>query len=384
VVTTLTDGFDAQSLFFYASLAATGTHALHYGEAPYGAVIDDATAQPLPAGTPRIAVSEMRRPNGIGGHRSTTYHYKGSPLYNTQNLGFVGFAERRITEHDVPDYNTAGTLTLRDITTYVQQRLGHPFIGAVTQRLVVLNNNISDLNQRLSHDETLWLAQTMFGGAVALPYVSRDMTREYLSGAVVSASVTTHDLCFRALSGDTCPTSGTLLEYPTQRTTVARIGNNLSNPTFTPGYWGDVPSRTISTERSSETQVVNLSNDTVGWVIGFPVKRMTTLTGVGATAITRTETFTRHGTTSAPATAVRLPGTDHALTTGFSYTARGNVSQISLSGPNMTTQSSQFSSFMDDRYPLWVTNAEGHASNLDYDRRFGTPRMVTDANNRTT
>jgi YD repeat-containing protein len=120
------------------------------------------------------------------------------------------------------------------------------------------------------------------------------------------------------------------------------------------------------------------------WVIGFPTKRATTLTATGASAVSRTETFTRHGATSASASAVRLPGTNHTLTTAFSYNARGNVTQVSQSGPNLTTQSSQFSSFMDDRYPLWVTNAEGHASNLDYDRRFGTPRMVADANNRTT
>jgi len=382
-VTEVTDGVGAQTQFDYAMVSGSGTNPLQYGEAPFGSF----TAPPntTPISSSRRVVSELRRPDGLGSFRRTSYGYKGVPMTSTQNRGFLGFAERRETRHDVPDHDVSGAVTVRDVTRYVQYRLDFPFIGQVSQQLEVLDQNVTSPTARLSHQEQAWASQALLGGTVVAPYLARRAERSYEDGAVVSATETEQSPCYRALSAGSCPGSGTLLEHATQLVTVSRTGTSLSEPSFSPGFWGDVPNRSVAGELSSVMQTASFENDTGDWVLGFVAEVTTVQDTPTADAVTRTEQRTRLPGTRRMESGTRFPGDiELDLTVINSFDLNGNVTQVQVVGQEVPSRTTSLAGFLDQRYPQTITNPLSHATTLGYDRRFGNTTQTTDPDGRIT
>jgi RHS repeat-associated protein len=370
-VSQVLDGLGAQTQFSYAAITTT-SNPLNYSEAPFGSTM----AMPNTATEPVAAVSEMRVSDGLGtgAFRRWTYRYKGYPFRNTQNRGYIGF------------YEVRGKDEQSGVVTYTQTRLDWPFLGTVSQ-LRSFNNTFGSHTQELARLEQGFTAQSQAGGSV-YSYESRTTQWVYEGTSVVGGSKATTTLCFRDLVSGTCPGSGTVQEYVTQQTTVIQEGESVSNPSFTPAFWGDVPNRTIGTIRRTVTSTENYLNTSSPWLREAVTYRTTTHSVPGATNKTLSQHFTYKTGTREIQSTTRLQG--HAtlaltVTRAFSAANQNVISSSAVSGAGISARTTTFGvPYVDGRYPPFVRNPLNHQTNLQPDQRFGQPTEVTDPNGRTT
>jgi RHS repeat-associated protein len=368
------DGLGAGTQFSYRALTV-GQNPLTYSEAPFGEpmAVADTAAQDL------AAVSELRVADGLGGggFRRWTYAYKGAPLRSTRNRGYIGFAEVRERDEQSGQY------------TYTQTRLDWPFQGAVSQART-FDGAFGAQTRELARFEHGYAQKVHANGARYL-YLARATHWVFEGGAMVGGEVQTTVPCFRTLSGDTCPGSGSEHEYVTQQRVVTTTGNGLSNPGFTPAFWGDVPARAISSThlRRTVTALANLANtQSPAWIRDAVTRYSLTHAVPGQTAKTVTQVFSYKPNTRVVASTTRLPG-DSALWSTFTRTFDGAnqnmVSSQTLQGANVAARTTTFMTpYQDGRYQARETNALDQTVTRVTDERFGQPETVTDANGRST
>jgi len=106
--------------------------------------------------------------------------------------------------------------------------------------------------QELAREEHAY-AQKLHANGTRHVYRART-TRWVLEGGVlVGGALSSTSYCYRTLSADSCPGTGTEFDFATQRRTVTTRGTALSNPAFTPAFWGDVPVRAIPSQSQKRT-----------------------------------------------------------------------------------------------------------------------------------
>jgi RHS repeat-associated protein len=366
-VSSLTDGLGARTEYFYSTIT-TASNPLTYTEAPFGAIqaAPETTAQDV------AAVNEMRRSDGLTdtGRRRWTYRYKSLAYKNSLNRGYIGIYEVREKDEQ------------SGIHVYSQVRLDPSFRGVVSQ--VRAFTAAFGSGQELAREERAYATKPQTGGVV-LPYPTRVTRWQFENGVVVGGSEDTHTLCFRTLSGDTCPGTGTEGEFITQTSTSTLTGSTVSNPTFSPGFWGDVPDRAITGTELTTTTTVNLQNGTSPWVVGAPIKTIVTDTAAGESAKTVTHTFSYRSGTRELLTRNRLPG-DAALNLVHTRTFTGShPTSVATTGSGIASRTVSFGTpYVQSRYPASVTNAAGHTTTLAYDLRFGQVSQATDPDSNVT
>ncbi len=260
-----------------------------------------------------------------------------------------------------------------DRVTYRQQRLAFPFIGAPAHTATYVGI-FNGANAPLDEREIAWLSQTLYGGAVHQPLVARVADWVYEGGAVVSASETVNTYTF---TGNDLSAS--------QR--IVTTGSALSDPAFTPLFWGHVPDRTVSSPIQTVTSAQSFSNWAGGndWRKGFVSQVDVTFDAPGLSARSQRTTFTAEGNTTAIDVTTRFPlDPDLEAITDNDYDAYGNLTAVQLTARGVQGGSphtvGSASGYLDHRYPGTTTNALGQSTTAAYDVRFGSVRQSTDPN----
>lgn len=361
-VSSFTDGLGAVTEYVYDTITSS-SNPVSYTEEPFGT----ATVDPLDNVVTLDAsvVKEMKKSDGLtpGGRLSWTYRYKSNAYRSSQYFGYFGFHETRVKDEQTGLY------------TYTQRRLDSDLRGSVSQ-VRVFDGAYPGGTEKM-REERSYVVKTQTGLTrfVYADYVAR---WEFEGSSVVSASITENDVCFRTLSSDTCPGSGTEIEHPTQRTVTTTTGNGISNPSFTPGFWGDVPVRSITGVQQTSENKSNLQNTTTPWVIGNATKEVLTNTATGESTETATHTFDYKSGTRVVASATQFSG-NSGLNLTKTRTFTGNeLTSKALSGADFTSRTESFGNYLDDRYPRTLTNALSQVSTLTWDSRFGRPKTYTD------
>jgi len=391
VVDTVTDGFGDQGTFDYAIIDGSGSccHALHVhrpSEFP-------ANALPSNVGTStrqRALVQFLNMPDGDGGTTKAEFKYHEYPLYDDDGRGFVGFPITYVELHDQPQFDAStGTNFDAHVRSYTQYRLDFPFIGNAGRNFSDVQTDASNSSIWTRVEKRLWKYKnkTSFSSTVHFPHLDYQLMQKRelrADGSLGYASAQKVDTsyCWRTLSGNTCPGSGTNFEYPSQITTTTESGSHLTGTDDDWGIYGHV-STGLSLSGTTKTgqRVVNLENISASWLLSF-VARIES--GWGTTSITETDEIeiSRASTShNKPGIINHFPGDaayDRDIVLG--YDTYDNLTSVNDTGVNQTPALTTFSTFLDNRYPQSTTNAESLTSSLGYDSRFGTVDSVTDPN----
>ncbi|MGH1469870.1 MAG: RHS repeat-associated core domain-containing protein [Cellvibrionaceae bacterium] len=73
-------------------------------------------------------------------------------------------------------------------------------------------------------------------------------------------------------------------------------------------------------------------------------------------------------------------GTYKSLTETVQYDSKGNAISSTTSGTDIASRTTEAIEFIDNRYPRYQLNAEGHLVEFEYDLRFGLPTRKIDSN----
>lgn len=390
VVTAVTSSFGDVTRFYYRLIDgdSTNNHSRHFSmPGLFGTYSQPSNVSTRPSDK-HAFVYDYRIASGNGTNWRSVYYYHGYPLYADNNRGFVGFPGTREDLIDIPIYNTntQAYVEHRRIL-YRQHRLDEHLYGRVARTWTRQYTPDAGNYRSISIKERDWQTKLLANGAV-FSHVDMALDRNYeltssLTDAQSSASRTDYSYCFRSLSSDTCPSSGTELSFPTQLVTTTSTGASHGADSGSPSVWGDVLPRAVSGQLDYKEIVANYDNNASSTyrAIGF-VDKLITKSGVTSALVTNTAEFDRNATYSNRIeTTTRFPGdTTYELVTTQTYNTQGNVTQTQVSGAGITTRSSSASSFLQNRYPQSITNAASHSSSLGYDLRFGTPDSITDPN----
>ncbi len=118
-VTRVTDPLGRETRFEYGKLINSGTDAWRLRDGPFAAVgaVTDTEELTDDAGTIKEVVTRVRRSNGLGGWRDTSYAYRGGGRRSTKHWGFLGFDAIRETD------------SATGVVTYRRYRMVFPHLG---------------------------------------------------------------------------------------------------------------------------------------------------------------------------------------------------------------------------------------------------------------
>ena len=400
IVNTVVSSYGDANDFIYTLIDSSGSsdHALHWDISvtptswSFGSYTQPSDVAVRTGGSHAL-VGELRTPDGSGGYLRRTYRYTGYPLYSTHNRGFVGFPASRMEIHDVPFYNEQSdqndTSTLRferqfRLDEYVAGRLGREVGYEWKPEASAFKESY-----RL---EKSWTIKSLAHGIV-FPFLDREYVwrRELTSGNDIrwyGVDVTKRVYCFRALSGDTCPSSGSEFTYPTQLSKTEQTVNKLESIKSS-SLWGGIGSRSVDQEQDTKQVITNLSSITASddWALAFPVKQLFK-SGVSSAYQLVFQTDFEREPSSFGNTVKRIHrfvgNALYASTETIAHDGFGNKTSSTLTGTGITSRTESATSFLDAVAAQAVTNAEGHGSSLSYDLRFYSPKTVTDPNGNVT
>jgi len=365
-VSSVQDGLGARTEYFYSAIT-TASNPLTYGEIPFGTL-------PAPPSTvaaqPIAAVNEMRKSDGIntGATNRWTYAYKSYAYQDSLNRGYLGFYETRVKDEQ------------SGVHAYTQHRLDGFFKGAPSHIRVFTGSFGS--GTELERREIAYELKSITAGliSVLLPLPIRVTSWQFEGSTVVGGSEQQIIYCFDNLDGGgNCLTSSAPYEHPTQIWARTWTGNTISNPGFTPTFWGDVPDRTITDIQQTSSNTIYLSNSTSPWLKQLPTTRINTETTAGESAKTVTDTFAYFTNTAIlSSSTLRAGAAGLNVTVSRSFTGN-NLTTQTVSGAGFSARTTTFgSAYVDDRYPPSVNNALSQLTSLNWDARLGVPTTVTD------
>ncbi len=359
-VSRITDGLGVETEFDYVDIS-TSSNPLTFTQNTFYPIIPAPNVQRQSI----AAVAEMRRSNGNGSLNATTYGYKDFPQRNTRNRGYIGF------------YETAAQGSQTGNATYRQNRLDFPFIGkagAIYQLEATYNrSNYTELTYQLQSQ----------GNGVVLPYLfNRTNIRD--AGGIFAVTNSRTNICFKQLVGEFCPGSGADGEFITQTTTTNSKASSVSNPTFNPTFWGDVPIRQLQGDiQQTVISTANSLNTVSPWVLGASVKQTVTHSVPNQPSRTVVNTTTYKSGTLVPQLTTLFSGVaENQFTINNSFDGN-HIDTITTSGSGVASRVQSFDDYVDDRYAREVENALGHSSQLDYDERYGSVDSTIDPNGHT-
>ena len=286
-------------------------------------------------------VKEVSTDDGVGGQARLTYAYEGLRGH-IQGRGSLGFARISSTNQQT------------GITTATDYHQDFPFIGLVAGSETRLADGT--LVSRVANS---WLSQDLNGGLTTFPFVEQSFAEafEVNDGPGNSPVVTT-----------------------TATMDVDDFGNPTLTSAITAGAGPSGPNETFTrTGRNSFT------NDTVNWLIGQLRRAEVESELPDLSSETRVTAFDYFAATGLLKQEVIEPGRPSiALTTDYGYDTFGNLTGVTVSGPDITTRSTTVTFSTNGRFPSSVTNALGHAETRLFDARFGTVTSLTGPNDVTT
>ncbi|HUP91336.1 MAG TPA: RHS repeat-associated core domain-containing protein [Solimonas sp.] len=329
----ITDGLGAQISIEYASLTDPTVYAKGSGS----------TYPIMDVQTPMKVVKSYTMTNGVGGTNVRRHFYRGLKVHQ-RGLGTLGFSQCEETDE------------ARGIRTVTQYRQDFPYVGAVS-----------------------------------------NSTTETTAGEILSAETTTYPL--------PAPTfgSGTSLRYFVAPTQVLRRSHEIQpfaqlvKTSITDYVYGDAYGNlTSSTQKdyagsesgipfTTVTASTYFAPDTSRWFLGRLQEVQVTRNGPLQVPQTRKSRFEYSPYTGLLSVEVIEPGqAQFELTTSYGRDALGNITEKTISGPNIPTRTHQegFNAAYPDfgRFNTSTTNAVGHGWTRTFDPATGQLISKTDPN----
>ncbi|GAB1255821.1 hypothetical protein NBRC116494_03230 [Aurantivibrio plasticivorans] len=158
------------------------------------------------------------------------------------------------------------------------------------------------------------------------------------------------------------------------QTTVSTGYGYSPTGNFTPGTFNNLEHRKVVSTQ--------YNNNAADWVLGFAESVSTSYIDPSNSANNKSQTVTntKHRSDSLALGASTTTTAEHTVTEDPEYDTNGNPVSITVSGTGFSSRTSEMVEYIDNRYPRYQMNAEGHLSEYEYDLRFGKPKRVTDPN----
>ena len=338
LITAITDGLGNTTEIDYAGMADKSVY--NHGDcAPTWAgnkVIERCELNPQ-----KRLVKAVRRENGNGGQRHSSYRYEGYK-YNLQGRGSLGFARMIRTDHDIDTH-----LTDRITDHYYRQQF--PYSGLASR-----------IETRLSghHDGVLWRIDNqyvMHGQSYVFPALSQKIQQNCALDQLCSQS--------EHLSGvmTTQTTSNQSDDY-----------GNLEVVTLdTVDATGQYQSRTTS------TYTPNVAN----WQLDQLTRREVRRTGADSAIATRSTAYAYDNQGRLIQAITEPDNAPHiTLTTNYELDVHGNIISETVSGADISSRSVHTEYDAQGRFATRLTNANDESTQQQYDTRFGGLTNITDPN----
>ena len=319
LLASITDGMGQQTVIEYKYMTDSTVHTQGH----------DVSGELRSFTTPWPLVSKVRTSDGIGGMRSTTYHYNNALLHK-RGRGVLGFES--VTVRD--EATNTETFTRYELNTQVMQ------LAEVERRTTV--------NGRLVEETLLENSVTTYNGN------SQIFTLDPVSVTTTKYEYNTGEL--------------------TSQVTVETEHDNHGNVTRMVTTTGDFTVTSVNTYTDNESD----------WQLGRLTRSAVTHSNSNDTT-TRVSTFEYDSLTGLLKKENLMPGhtTLHRnkeyFRDDFGNIIRSRDSCYIMPGRPVATQWSE-----DGRFIVCTTNALGHTSSTEWDAELGVPLRQTDANGMTT
>jgi RHS repeat-associated protein len=257
-------------------------------------------------------VSQIKKPDGIGGDYITTYSYEGAKIH-TKGKGFLGF-DKIVKENQVSGIRTTSTYQV-DPTYFI-------------------NNKIEEKKELMSSNELLFETDFQYtysnrGGKCVFPFV--DLLTEVNH---LTSHVTTTD-------------------------------NTYDNN-------GNITSIIITKGNLETTTITNAFQQYGTWIPSSLTSTTITKTRQGnASSYVRTTSYTYNSDGSIDQK-IEDPGDAKSVTTSYQYNSMGNKTKVTTVGSGITLTENFFFDPL-GKYPIQKTNDKGQSSFIQYNSRFGLP-----------
>lgn len=288
------------------------------------------------------------------------YSVSATPKFLKGNRGYAG--HELLIERDVSDISNK-------VTTYMRRELCFPFTGRVVSGATYAGEDFN--GQKLSKAENSWSDAPMHGGKSRFVYPAGSIAINYEWNGSDHVQFGVRE---------TSTTYQYSNDLPAQRSVVEETSASATE--IANWYSLDNVERTTTTVTAYE--ILNISE----WLNGFVTSVQTTHEADGDSK-SQTITFEQYTTSGNDKTMaveeVEEPrGDAGTLTTTFAYDdLTGNLEKISQEvGAN--TLETEILSYEESRYPASVDNPANETTTQTYDKRFGTPRVLTAPDGRQT
>jgi RHS repeat-associated protein len=278
-------------------------------------------------------VYQMTQPDGIGGTKTITYKYEGAKIHK-QGKGFLGFS--KFTAKD----EQTGISSI----SFYEHEPSHYAVGLKKTETRLTKNSydnilLSEANYTNTYKEYNGNSNTPIYTYLQDSVVKKD----YELGATVPYKTDT--------------TSYTYDDYGNVLTTKQSFGNE-----------------------ASIRSVNEYTNNTTNWYLGRLTKTTVTKHAKGQSVIVRVSQFEYDPISGMLTKEIVEPGNDSlGLYKKYRHDAFGNIVNTTIVGNgNSRSDSSEYD--IKGRLAIRIYNSLGHKTLLDYDGRYGTVKIQTDAN----
>ena len=296
----------------------------------------------------RLYARSLSKSDGRGGLRTWTVKRRSSPKFATDGRGYVGHQGIVVTDNQ------------RGSNNYNLRWLNYPYIGKVAANYYFIGTHTGT---PVLKSEYVWSNQSLYSGAVKYPYVSKSRQLDYDDVNLFGFGEEIQSYTF----SNNVPTTLTVTQ------------NGWNSATLGTTNWTGV-----GLQKTLETKSY-YTNNVSSWLIGFVNKtevRHKNVPGESDSPVVTT-TYAQESGKLAIDSMTRNPSTDLDLVTNYTYNSNGNLTNIGISGDDVSPRNISYSSYIDSRYPGSITNGVGHVSTSTYDKRFGAPLKTTDPNGHT-
>ncbi|MFD1215711.1 RHS repeat-associated core domain-containing protein [Microbulbifer celer] len=366
----VTDGLGKTTQFHHAMMREGSVDGL-FSERPFGEGVVPPGVKLLDPvnGEYRCVVTEVHRSNGFAdGWHVTRYSYQGTGLVSENHWGFLGYYAQKIADAET------------GVVTYKQFRSDFPYIGKVA-RIEQYEGNYDDNLQRLTAQQFHYqsLSLDVVGGSTLYPFVKQKLQVQLENNEVIGYVAEETDLTTELISG-----YGELIDGEVHTKVYAQDAQ-VSAPGST---WGDVSVTSFSEVERTTESVFTLDNRVSPWIVGFVSgKAVNHYDGASDLAPDRSQIVTAipyQGSNKVGAVTRFPEDPDLELSTTYTYDGYGNVLTETTFGVNVDTRTASASGYIDARYPSQLTNALEQPMTVTYDKRFGAPKKITNANSKLT
>jgi RHS repeat-associated protein len=342
LLSSVSDGFGVT----YAPAYASTAWGINYQKV-------EANPYPLQEADPQIVTERVTASNGIGGTLVKTYYYVGAKV-DSARQELAGF--ERLDEIDTRN----GLISRTHFANLF------PYGGLVVKQELMQANGATPIQRTI----------TTYNSD---PLGTSETNRRYF--VFPTDSVFTQFEVGGTWNGSLLRTTTTLFQFETVGGTLYEKLVSTSEPSSANGV---NPGGTWV--HKTYIPPADLINNTNTWCLGRPgkIEQINSSNRTFGTELTRTSSVAWDVNLCRPTSTTVEPGIALAVTTAIGYDAFGNVNSTTVSGSDFTTRSS--SSFYGDaatssgQFPLTITNALGHVTDLTWNYNLAVPIDFKDPN----